>query len=78
MHTDKALLVKGLKYLAYSVALMFAAPFTLYQAFKNQEHPLYIPVLILGLLLALAAIGTGFFGIKTMVDALFGKRKKGE
>jgi DMSO reductase anchor subunit len=76
MHTDKALLLKGLKYLAYTVALMFAAPFALYQAFRNQEHPLYIPVLVFGLLLALAAIGTGFYGIKTIVDALFGKRPK--
>lgn len=76
MHTNKPLLIKGLKYLAYTVALMFAAPFALYQAFKNQEHPLFLPVLILGLLLALAAIGFGFYGIKTIVDAIFGKRHK--
>ncbi len=76
MHSDKTLLIKGLKYLAYTLLLMFAAPFAIFQAFKNQEHPLYIPVLILGLLLAAAAIGTGFYAIKTVVDALLGKRKK--
>lgn len=77
MHTNKALLLKGLRYLGYTVFLMFAAPFAIYQAFRNQEHPLYLPVLILGILLALAAIGFGFYSIKTVVDAIFGKRKKG-
>jgi hypothetical protein len=74
MRTDKTLLIKGVKLLAYTVILMFSAPFAIYQAFKNEGHPLYFPVLILGLLLALAAIGMGFYGIKTLVDALFGKR----
>ena len=74
MHTNKPLLIKGLKYLAYTVLLMFSAPFAIYEAFKNQEHPLYWPVLIFGLILGVAAIGLGFWGIKTVVDAFFGKR----
>ena len=73
--TDKALLLKGLKYIAYTVALMFTAPFAIYQAFKNQEHPLYIPVLIIGIVLAIAAISMGFYSIKLIIDALFGKKK---
>lgn len=75
MRTNKVLLIKGVKLLAYTVLLMFTAPFALYQAFKNQEHPLYLPVLIIGLLLAISAIGMGFYSIKTLVDALFGERK---
>ncbi|NNG10910.1 MAG: hypothetical protein HKM92_12120 [Arenibacter sp.] len=75
MHTNKELLLKGLKYLGYTVALMFGAPVVLFQAFKNQEHPFYIPVLIVGILLALAAIVMGFYSIKTVIDALFGKKK---
>ncbi|GGD42915.1 DUF6095 family protein [Muriicola marianensis] len=71
--TNKELLIKGLKYLAYTVALMFTAPVVLYQAFKNQDHPWFIPVLVVGGVLALGAIGMGFFSIKTVVDALFGK-----
>lgn len=74
MRTNKELLITGLKYLAYTVALMFTAPVVLYQAFKNQDHPWYIPVLIIGGILALAAIGMGFYSIKTVVDALFGKQ----
>ncbi|WP_411031706.1 DUF6095 family protein [Spongiimicrobium sp. 3-5] len=76
MKTDKVLLVKGLKFIAYTVALMFTAPFALYQAFKNQGHPLYIPVLILGLILAIAAMGMGFYSIKILMDAIFGKKNK--
>ena len=75
MNTDKDLLIKGIKYLLYTVGLMFLAPFTLYQAFKNQENILFWPVLIIGLLLGIAAIGMGFYSIKVMLDALFGKKK---
>lgn len=76
MGTDKELLVKGLKYAGFTVGLMFLAPFVLYQAFKNQEHVAYIPVLIVGLILAITAIGFGFYTIKTFMEALFGKKSK--
>ena len=69
------MLILGVKRLMYTLALMFLAPIVLYQAFKNQDHPWFLPVLIIGGLLALAAIGMGFYSIKTLVDALFGGRK---
>jgi hypothetical protein len=69
------MLIKGVKRLMYTLALMFSAPTVLYQAFKNQDHPWFLPVLIVGGLLALAAVGMGFYSIKTLVDALFGGRK---
>ncbi|WP_420322854.1 DUF6095 family protein [Flagellimonas sp.] len=76
MGTDKQLLVKGMKFIGYTVTLMFLAPFVIYQAFKNQEHAAYVPVLIIGLILALAAIAMGFYTIKVFMDALFGKKTK--
>lgn len=76
MKTDKTMLIKGLKYIAYTIGLMFLAPFVIYQAFKNQEHPLYWPVLIIGLILAVGAIGMGFYSLKVILDALFGKKKQ--
>lgn len=75
MKTDKVLLIKGVRRLAYTLALMFAGPVVLYQAFKNQDHPWYIPVLVVGAVLALGAIAMGFYSIKTLVDALFGGKK---
>ncbi len=76
MRTDKILLVKALKCLGYTVLLMFAAPFTFWQAFKNQEHPLYLPVVILAAILAIAAIGMGFYSIKVLMEAIFGGKKE--
>ncbi|TMU56849.1 DUF6095 family protein [Flagellimonas algicola] len=76
MHTDKKLLAKGLKFIGYTVAVMFLAPFTIYQAFKNEGHPAYLPVLIVGLILAVVAIGLGFYTIKIFMEALFGKKTK--
>ncbi|MEM9076540.1 MAG: DUF6095 family protein [Bacteroidota bacterium] len=76
MRTDKKLLVKGIKFLGYTAGVMFLAPFTIYQAFKNQDHPAYIPVLIIGIILAITAIALGFYAMKVFMDALFGKKPK--
>ncbi len=43
--------MKSLQYFAYTLMLMFGAPIVIYQAFKNQEHPFYWPVLIIGLIM---------------------------
>ncbi|WP_424000481.1 DUF6095 family protein [Maribacter sp. IgM3_T14_3] len=74
--TDKDLLVTGLKRLAITVVLMFTAPLVLWQAFKNQEHFLFWPVCILGLILATVAVFMGFKGIMTIMDSMFGKKPK--
>jgi hypothetical protein len=74
LRTDKDLLVKGLKYIAYTVALMLSAPVVLYQAFKNEANPLFWPVVIVGGILAILAIGMGFYSIKVIMESLFGKK----
>jgi hypothetical protein len=74
--TDKELLVKGIKSFGYTVAAMFMGPFLLYQAFKNEGHPFFIPVLILGILFAGLAIYLGFRSVNIVMDALFGKKPK--
>ncbi|SFR49637.1 hypothetical protein SAMN04490243_2283 [Robiginitalea myxolifaciens] len=75
MPTDREKLLKGFRRLLITVFLMFTGPVVLYQAFKNQDHPWYIPVLIIGAILALGAMAMGFWGIKTLVDAFFAKPK---
>ena len=74
--TDKDLLVTGLKSLAITVVLMFTAPIILWQAFKNQEHFLFWPVCILGLLIGFYAVYMGFKGIMTIMNSLFGEKTK--
>ena len=56
MHTDKNLLVKGIKYVSFTILLMFTAPVVMYQAFRNEEHPWFWPVAIAGMLLAIGAM----------------------
>ncbi|HDZ06303.1 hypothetical protein LCGC14_0148280 [marine sediment metagenome] len=74
--TDKDLLVTGLKRLAITVVLMFTAPLVLWQAFKNQEHFLFWPVCILGVILGSYAVYMGFKGIMTIMNSLFGEKTK--
>ncbi len=75
MHTNKDLLIKGLKHLGYTTLLMFIAPILFYQAFKNEGHPFYWPVVILGAIAAIAAIAMGFYSIKVFMDAIFTKKE---
>lgn len=70
------MLLRGIKFLAITVGLMFTAPVVLYQAFRNQEHPFYWPVLVIGGVLAIAAVALGFFSVKVLTDAFFGKKRK--
>ena len=71
--TNRDILYLGVRYLGITVLLMFVSPISLYEAFKNSTHPLYIPVLIFGILCAIAAIAMAFLSVKTIVDAFFKK-----
>ncbi|MDA9273081.1 DUF6095 family protein [Flavobacteriaceae bacterium] len=71
--TNRDILYLGVRYLGITVLLMFVAPISLYEAFKNSTHPLYIPVLIFGILCAIAAIAMAFLSVKTIADAFFKK-----
>jgi len=75
LRTNKELIIKGLKYLAYTLVLMFTAPFVLSQAFKNTEHSFYLPVLVVGFILAIAAIAMGFYSIKVLMEGIFTSNK---
>ena len=69
--TNKERLGKGIKFLAISLVLIFTGPSIIFSALKNQEHPFYIPVLILGILIAIGAMVMIFLGIKKTVSAFF-------
>ncbi|MFD0975164.1 DUF6095 family protein [Salinimicrobium gaetbulicola] len=70
-HTNKSLLMKGLKYLAGALPLSFLGPVVLFSSFKNQEHAWFIPILIFALVAMAAAIFLMFKGIRTVMKALF-------
>ena len=72
--TDKELLTKGVRLMVICLLLMFAGPFMLHVAFSNQEKPLFIPILIAGILLSAGAIYLLFKGINTILDSMFKKK----
>ena len=76
MATNKSILAKGVKYLAGALPLLFLGPVVITSAFKNEKHQLYVYVLILGILIALAAMFLIFKGINTVLKSLFDADKK--
>lgn len=70
-HTNKVTLMQGLKTLAGALPLSFAGPVLLFSTFKNQDHLLFIPMLILALVFMAAAVFLLFRGINILMKALF-------
>ena len=73
---NKPLLQSGLKKMSLFLVCCFVGPVIVHQAFKNQDHPLYFPVLILGFLFLIIALYYGFSGIKSLVNAILGEQKR--
>jgi len=71
--TNKDVLVNGLKKMGISLLLMFLGPTLIYIAFSNQEKPLYIPLLIIGITTSASAVYFAFKGINTIMDSMFKK-----
>ncbi len=71
MHTNKEKLLKGIKIMGGTLLLLVTAPIILNSSFKNQDHPLFFPVLGVGIVCFIAAIYFGFKGIKMLMKALF-------
>jgi hypothetical protein len=71
-HTDKTLLLKGLKRLAICIPLLVLTTYLLTFAFLNKETiPLYV-VLPLGIIAMGFTIFLLFSGIKIILRAVFG------
>ncbi|MDT0688320.1 DUF6095 family protein [Salegentibacter sp. F188] len=69
--TNRDVLAKGIKFLLVAMPLLIAGPSVIFSAFNNQDKPLYIPILIGGIVVAAAAIFFIFKGITTLMKALF-------
>ena len=75
MGTNKAVLMRGISYLGWALPLMFVGPVVIHSSFKNQEHPLFIPVLGLAVIMCGAAIYLIFKGFNTIMKSLFNNEK---
>ncbi len=68
---DKVRIYKGLQKIFFAIPLMFVGPIIINSSFKNQEHFLYYPVLILGCLICLFSMYLFFKGLRTLVSGFF-------
>ena len=71
MATNKVLLSKGIKYLAWALPLLFIGPAIIYNAFINKDNVLHYAVLAVGIIACIAAVYFMFKGLQTMVKGLF-------
>ena len=69
--TNKPQLVKGLKTMGITLVTLFLGPVLLHAGLSNTEKPLYIPLVIAGIVVCGAAIYLGFKGIKIIMDSIF-------
>ncbi|KOS05098.1 hypothetical protein AM493_02890 [Flavobacterium akiainvivens] len=70
MPTDKKILMRGLRRLGGALPLFFIGPIVIHSSFKNQEHPLYIPILGLGIILCIYAIILMAVGLRTIMKSM--------
>ena len=71
MATNKELLSKGIKYLAWALPLLFIGPSVIYNAFMNQQNVWHYLVLAIGIIACLAAMFLMYLGLKTIMKSLF-------
>lgn len=70
-HTDKKLLVDGLKKMAIALLCMFIGPTLTYISPGIPDNTKKYAALILGILLCIVAIYFAFMGIRTILRSLF-------
>ncbi len=70
MPTDKKTLMRGLKYLGGALPMFFIGPAVIHSSFKNQHHPMFIPILGLGIIVCLTGMWLMFMGIRTVMKSM--------
>ncbi len=71
MSTNKELLSKGIKYLAWALPLLFIGPSLIYNAFINKQNVWHYLVLAVGISICIGSVYLIVLGLKTMVSSLF-------
>jgi putative Mn2+ efflux pump MntP len=69
--TNKELLSKSIKYLAWALPLLFIGPSLIYNAFMNKQNVWHYLVLGIGIATCIGAVYLMFLGLKIMVQSLF-------
>lgn len=69
MPTDKEILNRGIKYMVWALPMFFIGPTVINSSFKNQDHPFFIPVLGLGIIICTVAVVLVFQGLRTILKS---------
>ena len=69
-------LKKGFIQVFTGISLCFIGPVLGSQAFNNQDHPLFIVVLVIGVILLVLAIYFGYRGISNILNGTLGPKNK--
>jgi hypothetical protein len=72
MGTNRVILNKGIKYMAWALPMFFIGPSVIYNAFQNQDTYWHYLVLVVGVLICFGSIYFTFKGINTIVKSMFG------
>ena len=72
--TDRTMLFKGIKIMAFALLSLFMGPTFMHVALSNKDKPLYIPILIVGCLICAMAVILMFKGINTIMNSMFKKK----
>lgn len=71
-HTDKKMLVKGIKYMALVIPLLVLSTYIFTLIFLNKETKLFYYLLPLAILGMAGTIWLGFKGLKIIMKSVFG------
>jgi hypothetical protein len=70
-HTNKQVLIKGVKFMALSLPLMFMGPYVITLGFLNKDNATFYFFFPLGLILAIVAVFFAFKGLKKIMKSMF-------
>ncbi|MFL2666497.1 MAG: DUF6095 family protein [Flavobacteriaceae bacterium] len=54
---------------------MFVGPTLLFQSFKNEDHPWFVPVLTISIIICILSIIFGIKGLKNIMNSIFKKKE---
>ncbi|EKT4497635.1 DUF6095 family protein [Flavobacterium psychrophilum] len=75
MSTNKEILFKGIKYIAWALPLYFIGPSIIYNAFVNKGNIWHYLVLAIGIIASFFAVFLTFRALKTIMQSLFDGNK---
>ncbi|MDA7825087.1 DUF6095 family protein [Flavobacteriaceae bacterium] len=70
-HTDTKKLAKGIKYLAFTLPLLFLSPYLLTLSFLNKDNLSFYFFLLVGIAIGILGILLFFRALRSILDSIF-------